>query len=80
MSHSPSPFLPPCLFTQVLHVRSLSEWAPLCIGPYSQANTLASHLHLLAGQIALHPPTMQLATGGLLQEVKSRDALCGQGT
>lgn len=25
---------------QVLHVRSLSGWAPLCIGPYSQANLL----------------------------------------
>lgn len=55
---------------QVLHVRSLSEWAPVCIGPYSQANTLVSHLHLLAGQIALHPPTMTMATGGLVDEVR----------
>ena len=26
---------------QVLHVRSVSEWAPVCIGPYAQANTVA---------------------------------------
>lgn len=26
----------------VLHVRSLSGWAPLCIGPYSQANLLGA--------------------------------------
>lgn len=57
------------MHAQVLHVQSLSEWAPLCIGPYSQANTLVSHLHLLAGQIALHPATMTLATGGLWEEV-----------
>jgi diphthine-ammonia ligase len=45
-----------------LHVRSLSSWAPLCVGPYSQANTLASGaLVLLAGQIGLLPSTMAAA-------------------
>ena len=41
-----------------LHVRSISEWAPTCIGPYAQANTLCEHLVLVAGQIALLPETM----------------------
>ena len=46
---------------QVLLVKSLSGWAPLCIGPYSQANTLAhGHLALLAGQIGLEPASMSL--------------------
>ena len=48
---------------QVLHVKSLSGWAPLCIGPYSQANLLAhGHLSLLAGSIGLLPSTMALIT------------------
>ncbi|ETV66312.1 hypothetical protein, variant 2 [Aphanomyces astaci] len=45
-----------------LHVRSISEWAPTCIGPYSQANTLHSSLILLAGQIPLVPATMTLSS------------------
>jgi enamine deaminase RidA (YjgF/YER057c/UK114 family) len=54
---------------QVLHVKSLSEWAPLCIGPYSQANVLGEQLILLAGQIALEPATMQMVRGSLATEV-----------
>ena len=46
---------------QVLHVQSRSFWAPVCVGPYSQANTLWKSLHYLAGQIGLDPPTMTLA-------------------
>lgn len=42
----------------MLHVRSISEWAPLCIGPYAQANVLADSLIYLAGQIPLDPSTM----------------------
>ena len=46
----------------VLHVQSLSRWAPLCIGPYCQANRLLrGSLLMLAGQIGLVPETMQLA-------------------
>jgi len=46
----------------VLHVQSLSRWAPLCIGPYCQANRLLrGSLLFLAGQIGLVPETMQLA-------------------
>ncbi|GLE02558.1 hypothetical protein PINS_up011396 [Pythium insidiosum] len=44
----------------VLHVQSISAWAPNCIGPYSQANVLHKALILLAGQIALLPETMTL--------------------
>ncbi|KAL7579635.1 hypothetical protein ACA910_007997 [Epithemia clementina (nom. ined.)] len=47
---------------QVLHVQSRSFWAPVCVGPYSQANTLWSALHYLAGQIGLNPSTMTLVT------------------
>ncbi|CAN0472158.1 unnamed protein product, partial [Discosporangium mesarthrocarpum] len=47
---------------QVLHVRSLSSWAPVCIGPYSQANALGpgAALCLIAGQIGLDPASMKL--------------------
>ena len=44
----------------VLHVQSISHWAPVCVGPYSQVNTLRSGLHFLAGQIGLIPCTMNL--------------------
>ena len=43
----------------VLHVQSISEWAPTCIGPYSQANMLGG-MHFQAGQIGLNPATMTL--------------------
>ncbi|KAL4168720.1 hypothetical protein KRP22_012118 [Phytophthora ramorum] len=49
----------------VLHVKSISAWAPCCIGPYSQANVLHRALILLAGQIALYPQTMDLVPGDL---------------
>ena len=45
---------------EVLHVQSISHWAPVCVGPYSQVNTLRSGLHFLAGQIGLVPSTMKL--------------------
>ena len=31
----------------VLHVQSISEWAPACIGPYSQASMVSFFLFLL---------------------------------
>eukprot|EP01027_Heterolobosea_sp_BB2_P011815 GEZU01017159.1.p1 GENE.GEZU01017159.1~~GEZU01017159.1.p1 ORF type:complete len:590 (-),score=58.08 GEZU01017159.1:84-1853(-) len=43
----------------VLHVQSISEWAPSCIGPYSQA-TRVSGIIRVAGQIPLKPATMKL--------------------
>jgi enamine deaminase RidA (YjgF/YER057c/UK114 family) len=47
-----------------LHVQTISHWAPICVGPYSQANTLRSGLHFMAGQIGLSPGTMTLVDGG----------------
>jgi diphthine-ammonia ligase len=48
----------------VLHVQSLSHWAPVCVGPYSQVNTVVTcGCHFVAGQIGLDPPTMQLRNG-----------------
>ena len=72
---------------RVLHVRSMSEWAPLCIGPYSQANLLEERLALVAGQIALDParmtifPSMGIHTASGCIEVTTQDlamqlALC----
>ena len=45
---------------EVLHVQSISHWAPVCVGPYSQVNTLRTGLHFMAGQIGLVPATMEL--------------------
>lgn len=45
---------------KVLHVRSISDWAPLCIGPYAQANVLANSLIYVAGQIPLNPSSMEI--------------------
>lgn len=44
---------------KVLHVQSISEWAPSCIGPYSQA-VMHDKFVYLAGQIPLVPETMQV--------------------
>ena len=48
------------LLRKCLHVQSISHWAPVCIGPYSQANTLRSALVFLAGMIGLVPERMTL--------------------
>jgi len=45
---------------KTLHVQSISNWAPVCIGPYSQANVLRSSLVFLAGMIGLVPQSMKL--------------------
>ncbi|CAN0343806.1 unnamed protein product, partial [Ectocarpus sp. 13 AM-2016] len=49
---------------QVLHVRSISSWAPVCIGPYCQANTLGpgGGFALVAGQIGLQAASMTFPT------------------
>ncbi len=51
----------------VLHVQSISEWAPTCIGPYSQANVFGG-LIFQAGQIGLDPASMKITQGGLVAE------------
>eukprot|EP00948_MAST-09A_sp_MAST-9A-sp1_P002444 g2444.t1 len=43
----------------VLHVKSRSSWAPVCIGPYSQGNVINPWV-FPAGQIGLDPASMQL--------------------
>ncbi|KAL5998731.1 hypothetical protein ACLOJK_009676 [Asimina triloba] len=54
---------------KVLHVQSISSWAPSCIGPYSQATMHKEILHM-AGQLGLDPPTMLLRSGGALMEME----------
>ncbi|XP_010463925.1 PREDICTED: diphthine--ammonia ligase [Camelina sativa] len=53
---------------RVLHVQSISCWAPSCIGPYSQATLHKSVLHM-AGQLGLDPPTMNLRNEGAIAEL-----------
>ena len=52
----------------VLHVQSVSAWAPACIGPYAQAAVGGGMLYM-AGQIGLDPASMQLVPGGAAAEV-----------
>ncbi|KAL2642116.1 hypothetical protein R1flu_009703 [Riccia fluitans] len=63
---------------RVLHVQSISCWAPCCIGPYSQA-TLFQGLLYMAGQLGLDPPTMTLVSGGgaveMLQALRNCEAV-----
>nr|XP_028577484.1 diphthine--ammonia ligase isoform X1 [Podarcis muralis] len=58
---------PPCQQKQVLHVQSISHWAPANIGPYSQCVQVGDVLYC-AGQIALVPCTMQLVSAGVEAE------------
>ncbi|KAI4364543.1 hypothetical protein MLD38_020619 [Melastoma candidum] len=54
---------------KVLHVQSISSWAPSCIGPYSQA-TLHKNVLYMAGQLGLDPATMNLCSGGSIFEIE----------
>ncbi|XP_015720385.1 diphthine--ammonia ligase isoform X4 [Coturnix japonica] len=51
----------------VMHVQSISHWAPASIGPYSQSIKVGDILYC-AGQIGLVPCTMQLVSGGVWSE------------
>lgn len=55
----------------VLHVRSISHWAPVCIGPYSQANKIVDMggYTFVAGQIPLEPTTMEMMQGSLTEQL-----------
>ncbi|CAM6112575.1 unnamed protein product [Calypogeia fissa] len=53
---------------KVLHVQSISSWAPCCIGPYSQA-TQHQQVMYMAGQLGLDPPTMNVVPGGATCEM-----------
>ncbi|ETO13792.1 hypothetical protein RFI_23575, partial [Reticulomyxa filosa] len=57
----------------VLHVRSISKWAPCCIGPYSQLTRIDNTLLFAAGQIGLNPPTMLLISNPRKQMKQSID-------
>ncbi|GAB2228849.1 hypothetical protein Droror1_Dr00022980 [Drosera rotundifolia] len=57
------------LTKRVLHVQSISCWAPCCIGPYSQA-TFHGGILYIAGQLGLDPPTMNLCKGGAAIELQ----------
>ncbi|XP_051775760.1 diphthine--ammonia ligase [Erpetoichthys calabaricus] len=52
---------------QIMHVQSVSHWAPANIGPYSQAIKINDAI-FCAGQIGLIPCTMQLVQGGVQKE------------
>ena len=54
----------------VLHVQSISDWAPACIGPYAQAVAARGLLHM-AGQIPLEPGSMQIEQQGLLAQARA---------
>nr|XP_056706718.1 diphthine--ammonia ligase [Euleptes europaea] len=57
----------PCYQKQIMHVQSISHWAPANIGPYSQCVQVGEVLYC-AGQIALVPCTMQLISAGIEAE------------
>ncbi|GIL81335.1 hypothetical protein Vretimale_1110 [Volvox reticuliferus] len=67
-----SPLPPPSPVTRhtrrVLHVQSISSWAPSCIGPYSQATSYRGLVYL-AGVIPLDPPVMTLVPGDITAQV-----------
>ncbi|XP_078089397.1 diphthine--ammonia ligase [Mustelus asterias] len=52
---------------EVMHVQSISHWAPANIGPYSQSVKVGDEI-FCAGQIGLIPCTMQLSKGGVKSE------------
>lgn len=54
---------------RIMHVQSISHWAPANIGPYSQAVKVGDIIYV-AGQIALVPGTMQMVDGGISQECR----------
>eukprot|EP00118_Oscarella_pearsei_P010554 m.65481 g.65481 ORF g.65481 m.65481 type:complete len:405 (+) comp35320_c0_seq1:1181-2395(+) len=53
----------------VMHVQSVSHWAPANIGPYSQAVQLDSIVYV-AGQIGLVPGSMVLVEGGVVPQAR----------
>eukprot|EP00871_Galdieria_phlegrea_P001185 jgi/Galph1/2067/GphlegSOOS_G729.1 len=51
----------------VLHVQSISEWAPLCIGPYCQGCNLRGTI-FLSGILPIFPPTASIPNGIDIQD------------
>ena len=54
----------------IMHVQSISQWAPSCIGPYSQAAQFGECL-FISGQIGLEPPLMQFTVSNLEEELEA---------
>ncbi len=52
----------------IMHVQSISEWAPCCIGPYSQAAHFGDCL-FVSGQLGLDPPKMQFTAKTVSEEL-----------
>ena len=46
-------------YRRTLHVASISHWAPSCIGPYAQANSMQNFI-FVAGQLGLEPISMEV--------------------
>lgn len=61
---------------EIMHVQSISRWAPSCIGPYSQAALYGQCLYI-SGQLGLDPPTMAFSEEeGLEFELKKALTHC----
>ncbi|GAX85055.1 hypothetical protein CEUSTIGMA_g12475.t1 [Chlamydomonas eustigma] len=71
----PSPGASHLVGRTVLHVQSISSWAPSCIGPYSQATTYRGICYL-AGQIPLLPSSMTLMAGDIVAQTKQSLMSC----
>jgi len=52
---------------KVMHIRSISNWAPANIGPYSQCTQQGNNFYV-AGQIALTPSNMVIERNGIEYE------------
>ena len=50
---------------EIMHVQSISRWAPSCVGPYSQAARFGDCVYV-SGQLGLDPPTMAFVEGETL--------------
>ena len=61
---------------KVLHVQSVSSWAPANVGPYSQAIDTQDKLHM-AGSIALDPASMTLVREEVGQCLENLKAVAG---
>ncbi|QDZ24659.1 diphthine--ammonia ligase [Chloropicon primus] len=59
---------------RIMHVQSISQWAPCCIGPYSQAAQFSDLLYV-SGQIGLDPPRMAFTEGEPIEDEMAKALL-----
>ena len=62
---------------ELLHVQSVSEWAPRMIGPYAQL-TCGLGVTYVAGSLGLVPASMTLADGGAAAQTRQALRNCAQ--